>query len=162
MNHLHGILNFQDIVPYLCPLSQQQFCMLVKCWMMPVWMGDSPVERMWLSWEWIVGQTVLLCHTMMALLVWRLPVPIDLQHLAAWCVCSVHWYLSPNPEFFSKLVFVEDSSGETVSTVYNSTAPPQVSDSADEFTTYFDQKIPIPEDEKVSTTGPVPPHFFFS
>ncbi|XP_061470957.1 natural resistance-associated macrophage protein 2 isoform X2 [Rhineura floridana] len=42
----------------------------------------------------------------------------------------------------------EDSSGDGVSTIYNSTVPPQLSDSTDEFTTYFDQKIPIPEDEK--------------
>uniref|UniRef100_A0A8D0GN15 Solute carrier family 11 member 2 n=1 Tax=Sphenodon punctatus TaxID=8508 RepID=A0A8D0GN15_SPHPU len=42
----------------------------------------------------------------------------------------------------------EDTSEEAVSTVYNGTAPPPTSDSADEFTTYFDQKIPIPEDEK--------------
>ncbi|XP_054859946.1 natural resistance-associated macrophage protein 2 isoform X1 [Eublepharis macularius] len=42
----------------------------------------------------------------------------------------------------------EDASGEGVTTIYSSAAPPQVSDSTDEFTTYFDQKIPIPEDEK--------------
>ncbi|XP_053156188.1 natural resistance-associated macrophage protein 2 isoform X2 [Hemicordylus capensis] len=42
----------------------------------------------------------------------------------------------------------EDSSGEVVNTVFSSTTPPPLSDSTDEFTTYFDQKIPIPEDEK--------------
>ncbi|XP_078240744.1 natural resistance-associated macrophage protein 2 isoform X1 [Pogona vitticeps] len=42
----------------------------------------------------------------------------------------------------------EDSSGDGVSTIYSGTAPPQRSDSTDEFTTYFDQKVPIPEDEK--------------
>ncbi|XP_066473578.1 natural resistance-associated macrophage protein 2 isoform X1 [Tiliqua scincoides] len=42
----------------------------------------------------------------------------------------------------------EDSSGEAVGADLKSTAPLEVSDSADEFTTYFDQKIPIPEDEK--------------
>ncbi|XP_077185045.1 natural resistance-associated macrophage protein 2 isoform X2 [Paroedura picta] len=46
----------------------------------------------------------------------------------------------------------EDTTGESVTTVYSnadySNAPPQASDSTDEFTTYFDQKIPIPEDEK--------------
>ncbi|KAJ6656169.1 hypothetical protein lerEdw1_004086 [Lerista edwardsae] len=42
----------------------------------------------------------------------------------------------------------EDSSGETVGAVLKSSAPLEVSGSADEFTTYFDQKIPIPEDEK--------------
>ncbi|KAH0629089.1 hypothetical protein JD844_010907 [Phrynosoma platyrhinos] len=40
----------------------------------------------------------------------------------------------------------EDSSGDGISTIYSNTA--QLSDSTDEFTTYFDQKVPIPEDEK--------------
>ncbi|XP_054859949.1 natural resistance-associated macrophage protein 2 isoform X3 [Eublepharis macularius] len=44
--------------------------------------------------------------------------------------------------------YKKDASGEGVTTIYSSAAPPQVSDSTDEFTTYFDQKIPIPEDEK--------------
>uniref|UniRef100_A0A8D0BQS8 Solute carrier family 11 member 2 n=1 Tax=Salvator merianae TaxID=96440 RepID=A0A8D0BQS8_SALMN len=42
----------------------------------------------------------------------------------------------------------EDSSGDGVSAIYNSSTLPKLSDSADEFTTYFDQKIAIPEDEK--------------
>ncbi|XP_032994347.1 natural resistance-associated macrophage protein 2 isoform X2 [Lacerta agilis] len=42
----------------------------------------------------------------------------------------------------------EDSSGDGVSTICNTTLPSQLSDSTDEFTTYFDQKIPVPEDEK--------------
>lgn len=51
--------------------------------------------------------------------------------------------------------FVEDSSGEAVGAVLKSTAPLEGSGSADEFTTYFDQKIPIPEDETVSVAGRV-------
>ncbi|XP_053156192.1 natural resistance-associated macrophage protein 2 isoform X3 [Hemicordylus capensis] len=46
------------------------------------------------------------------------------------------------------LEYKKDSSGEVVNTVFSSTTPPPLSDSTDEFTTYFDQKIPIPEDEK--------------
>ncbi|XP_008101731.1 natural resistance-associated macrophage protein 2 isoform X1 [Anolis carolinensis] len=42
----------------------------------------------------------------------------------------------------------EDSSGDGVSTIYGNPVPAPLSDSTDEFTTYFDQKIPIPEDEK--------------
>uniref|UniRef100_A0A8C6XR42 Solute carrier family 11 member 2 n=1 Tax=Naja naja TaxID=35670 RepID=A0A8C6XR42_NAJNA len=42
----------------------------------------------------------------------------------------------------------EDTSGDGVSTIYSNPVSPQSSDSTDEFTTYFDQKIPIPQDEK--------------
>ncbi|XP_044299238.1 natural resistance-associated macrophage protein 2 isoform X2 [Varanus komodoensis] len=42
----------------------------------------------------------------------------------------------------------EDSSGDGVSTICSNSDPPHRSDSTDEFTTYFDQKVPIPEDEK--------------
>ncbi|XP_062975802.1 natural resistance-associated macrophage protein 2 isoform X2 [Elgaria multicarinata webbii] len=47
-----------------------------------------------------------------------------------------------------KLEYKKDSAGDGVSTICSSTAPPHISDSTDEFTTYFDQKVPIPEDEK--------------
>ncbi|XP_015676017.1 natural resistance-associated macrophage protein 2 isoform X1 [Protobothrops mucrosquamatus] len=47
-----------------------------------------------------------------------------------------------------KLEYKKDTSGDGVSTIYSNPITPQASDSADEFTTYFDQKIPIPEDEK--------------
>lgn len=50
---------------------------------------------------------------------------------------------------------VSEDHEEVISTIYNRPVPQQSPESNGEpFATYFDEKIPIPEDEKVSVAGP--------
>lgn len=76
---------------------------------------------------------------------------------------SLHHFSTVTPPLFYTWLFVNpenlsEDHEEVVSTVYSSSVPQQSPESNDEpFTTYFDEKVPIPEDETVSVAGPWAP-----